>query len=171
MWVHYSYSPVGPYEELLYMPARVKAGGRTGYCITHIWVDSQDSVESGRKNWALPKRLGKMSFDTHGKGRRASLRGEGNGLIARMQFKPVPLFPPAPMHSVVFPMPLIQEQKGRRVFVPFGGWGLAQPVTGRFQVVDTGALPVPDAARRLPPVRLARFWMQFSTARELPSPG
>lgn len=167
MWVHYDYTPVGPYEELLYMPARVRVSGRSGYCVTHIWVDSEDSLVSGRRNWAIPKRLGVLEFTASGRAREASLR-EGDP-IARMRFEPLPLAPPLPMHSVLFPMPLVQEREGAALFVPFGGWGLAQPVRGRFTVEDPRALPVPAEARRLPPVRLVRFWMTFSTARPLPA--
>jgi len=166
MYVHYTDSPVGPYEELLYMPARVRCRGKSGYAITHIWVDSPDSVASGRENWLIPKRLGAMDYRAEGRVRQATVQEEGRALAA-MRFT-CPLFPPpVPGHSVFFPMPLLQERQGRRVFVPFGGWGFAQPVKGGFSVKDPDALPVPAAARRLPAIRLARFRLCFSVAREL----
>ena len=58
----------------------------------------------------------------------------------------------------------------RSVFVPFGGWGLAQPVRGGFEVKDRGALPVPERARKLVASRLAKFWLTFSEAEELSVP-
>jgi len=167
MWVHYTDAPVGPYEELLYMPARVRAGGRTGTSITHIWVDSRDSVESGKRNWLIPKRLGAMTYQAEGRRREASLEEAGTP-VARMRFD-CPVFPPPlPMHSAVFPMPLLQKQGARAVFVPFGGWGLAQPVRGGFEIVDRRALPVPEGARPLASSRLARFWLTFGEAQDLP---
>jgi hypothetical protein len=165
MWVHYTYTPVGPYEELLFMPARVRSNGRSGYCVTHIWVDSADSLESGRANWAIPKQMGEMEFRSEGRVREATLKQEHT--VARMRFQSLPLLPPLPMHSVVFPMPLLQERNGRPIFVPFGGWALAEPVRGGFVVEDAQRLPLPAKARRLPPVRMARFWMTFNLAEEL----
>jgi len=168
MWVHYTESPVGPYEELLYMPARVRAAGRTGYTITHIWVDSRDSAESGRENWLLPKRLGRMTFRSQGRLREAAL--DDGAPVARMRFECPAFPPPVPVHSAVFPMPLLQERGGRVVYVPFGGWSLGQPVKGGFEVTDRQALPVPDRARRLAAGRLARFWLTFPAARTLAGP-
>jgi hypothetical protein len=165
MWVHYTESPVGPYEELLYMPARVRAGGKTGYSITHIWVDSRDSLESGKENWLIPKRLGNMAFRSRGRIREASL--EDGSPVAEMRFRCPAFPPPVPMHSVAFPMPLLQERDGRTVFVPFGGWGLVQPVQGGFELKDRRALPVPEGARLLMAGRLARFWLTFSKAQDI----
>ena len=166
MYVHYTDSPVGPYEELLYLPARVRYRGRTGYPITHIWVDSPDSVVSGRENWLIPKRLGRMDFRSEGRVREASIEEEGRTL-AVMRFECPRFPPPVPSHSVVFPMPLLQEREGRTVFVPFGGWGFTQPVRGAFVVKDQEALPVPAHSRRFPAMRLARFRLTFSVAQEL----
>jgi hypothetical protein len=64
-------------------------------------------------------------------------------------------------------MPLLQEREGKQVFVPFGGWGFTQPVRGGFVIKKPDALPVPNRARRFPPVRLANFRLRFSTAQEL----
>ncbi len=167
MWVHYTSSPVGPYEELLFMPARVRCKGKSGYCITHIWVDSEDSVESGKENWLIPKRLGRMEFRSTGRVREARLEEEGTGVIALARFQCPRFPPPVPMHSAAFPMPLLQQREGRTVFVPFGGWGLSQPVKGGFVIKDPLALPVSREAKKLPPARLARFRLSFSLAQDL----
>lgn len=167
MWVHYTSSPVGPYEELLFMPARVRFRGKTGYCITHIWVDSEDSVESGKENWLIPKRLGRMEFRPAGRVREVTLEEEGTGTIAVARFHCIGFPPPVPMHSAAFPMPLLQQREGRTVFVPFGGWGFSQPTKGGFVIKNPAALPVPQEARKLPAARLARFRLTFSPAQDL----
>jgi len=64
-------------------------------------------------------------------------------------------------------MPLLQKRDGRTVFVPFGGWGLAQPVRGGFELLDRRTLPVPESSRILVASRLARFWLSFSKAQDL----
>lgn len=149
------------------MPARVRCKGRTGYCVTHIWVDSPDSVASGRENWLLPKQLGRMVYRDEGRVREAALeKGDGN-ILAQMRFECPPFPPPLPAHSVLFPMPLLQQRQEQTVLVPFGGWGFGQPVSGGFVIKDPESLPVPPRAKRLPAVRLADFRLTFRRAVEL----
>lgn len=64
MFVDYTESPVGPYRELLFIPGAFRFGAESLPSITKIYVSSQSSVDSGRRNWAIPKEL--ASFDvTH----------------------------------------------------------------------------------------------------------
>ncbi|TAM11890.1 MAG: hypothetical protein EPN72_07625 [Nevskiaceae bacterium] len=55
MAVDYAHSPVGPYRELLYIPGRFDFADGRRYSITHIYVSTQTSVVSGRRNWGIPK--------------------------------------------------------------------------------------------------------------------
>ncbi|KAG7087665.1 hypothetical protein E1B28_013613 [Marasmius oreades] len=62
MLVRYSSSPVGPYDELIYIPGRwAYSSGRSGLRITRIYVSSNASVYNGRRNWNIPKHL--ATFD------------------------------------------------------------------------------------------------------------
>ena len=45
------------YRELILSPALVRAGGRIGAWISHIYVDSPRSLAAGREVWGLPKQL------------------------------------------------------------------------------------------------------------------
>ncbi|CAE7226416.1 unnamed protein product [Rhizoctonia solani] len=64
--IRYHSSPVGPYDELLYVPGQMnfKAGGSSlsGLSITRIYVSSFASVVNGRRNWNIPKRLARFEF-------------------------------------------------------------------------------------------------------------
>jgi hypothetical protein len=63
MLVDYTSSPVGPYNELLYIPGRFKfANGRCDRSITRIYVDSEPSLVGGRENWGIPKDLAHFTF-------------------------------------------------------------------------------------------------------------
>ncbi|KAJ1305154.1 hypothetical protein OPQ81_000188 [Rhizoctonia solani] len=59
-------SPVGPYEELLYVPGRMsyKIGDSavSGASITRIYVSSFASLVNGRRNWNAPKHLARFEF-------------------------------------------------------------------------------------------------------------
>jgi hypothetical protein len=67
--VSYSGSPVGPYLELaIGEPARL--GGRPGFCITTMVVDSAESRAGGRANWGFPKELGSLVWEHDGRVRR-----------------------------------------------------------------------------------------------------
>ncbi|PWN39108.1 hypothetical protein IE81DRAFT_326860 [Ceraceosorus guamensis] len=58
-WILYRYthSPVGPYDELIYVAGLFKSpsAGNTALRITNIYVSSTASVYNGRKNWNIPK--------------------------------------------------------------------------------------------------------------------
>lgn len=56
----YSSSPVGGYDEVGYAPALVQAGGDWGWYVSHLFVDSAFSRESGRSIWGLPKELARI---------------------------------------------------------------------------------------------------------------
>ncbi|KAK0454044.1 uncharacterized protein EV420DRAFT_616836 [Desarmillaria tabescens] len=63
MVVSYTETPVGPYDEVIYMPGRWKyADGTTGARITRIYVSTAASMENGRRNWNIPKQVASFSF-------------------------------------------------------------------------------------------------------------
>ncbi|KAH7096498.1 hypothetical protein BKA62DRAFT_719486 [Auriculariales sp. MPI-PUGE-AT-0066] len=64
VWVvRYTESPVGPYDELIYIPGDfVCPDGTTSPRITTIYVSSPESVWNGRRNWNIPKHLARFSF-------------------------------------------------------------------------------------------------------------
>jgi hypothetical protein len=55
--IRYSDSPVGAYDELLFVPGSYQFGDTTYYRISQIYVSSLDSVINGRRNWGVPKKL------------------------------------------------------------------------------------------------------------------
>ncbi|HEX4855262.1 MAG TPA: hypothetical protein VFV28_00505 [Limnobacter sp.] len=63
MYVNYTHSNAGPYQELLYIPGTVAFTGRRLPTISNIVVSSVSSVVNGRRNWGIPKNL--CSFGNH----------------------------------------------------------------------------------------------------------
>lgn len=61
MLVRYADSPVGPYDELLWLE-RVKTRQGWRPCVQQIVVSSAASVAGGRRNWAIPKTLARFDW-------------------------------------------------------------------------------------------------------------
>ncbi|KAL0572109.1 hypothetical protein V5O48_009862 [Marasmius crinis-equi] len=67
MLVRYASTPVGPYDELIYIPGRwAYASGRNGLRITRLYVSTDASVFNGRTNWNIPKHRANFSFHKDG---------------------------------------------------------------------------------------------------------
>lgn len=64
--IRYHSSPVGPYDELLYIPGnmtyKVGASSVSGLGITRIYVSTVESIVNGRRNWNIPKQLARFTF-------------------------------------------------------------------------------------------------------------
>lgn len=63
MLVNYETSPVGAYQELLFVPGLFDVGRRWTYSITQIYVSSLPSVVCGQENWGIPKQLAEFTFE------------------------------------------------------------------------------------------------------------
>ena len=57
MYVDYTYSDAGPYQELLFIPGRFDFASGRFFSITKIFVSTLDSVVNGQNNWGIPKEL------------------------------------------------------------------------------------------------------------------
>ncbi|KAL7415117.1 hypothetical protein BDY24DRAFT_440065 [Mrakia frigida] len=71
MLVRYSETPVGPYDELVYIPGNFtspsfpsSSKSLRSLRITGIYVSTQASVDAGRFNWNIPKHLAHFSFSS-----------------------------------------------------------------------------------------------------------
>ncbi|KAF8586944.1 hypothetical protein K439DRAFT_1408197 [Ramaria rubella] len=61
--VRYFESPVGPYDELLYIPGKFDIPtGKAHLRVTRIYVSTEASIYNGRKNWNIPKYLARFAF-------------------------------------------------------------------------------------------------------------
>jgi hypothetical protein len=62
MLVDYHTSPVGPYQEALFVPGLFEHERRKLYSITKIYVSSIESVLDGQDNWGIPKELANFAI-------------------------------------------------------------------------------------------------------------
>lgn len=75
----YGSGSVLEYSELIVNPAILRYCGKIGGWVSHIYVDSADSVAGGREIWGLPKELAEFTWE---KGSRA-VSGYENSVVVR----------------------------------------------------------------------------------------
>jgi hypothetical protein len=77
----YQSGSVLEYNELIVVAALVSYRGKFGSWISHIYVDSPDSVAGGREIWGLPKELAEFTWD----GDRVTVR-QGNQQLCSLSY-------------------------------------------------------------------------------------
>ena len=94
MLVDYDTSPVGPYQELLFIPGLFRFGDTTSFSISKIYVSTRDSVWNGRQNWGIPKELADFSFVLNSDGSRTiSVQCDGRSFLSLRATPWGPRFP------------------------------------------------------------------------------
>jgi hypothetical protein len=143
------------YNELIIAPAIVRAGGRIGALISHIYVDSEASLAAGRDIWGLPKQLAAFAW----RERRISVRAQNLNLqfteeSSRSRFAwPVPLLAPA-----------FGAQSATLKWLLASGSGCIAHTRGRisYRAPDIDALQLDRFSRFF---RLANFRLRFPPPR------
>jgi len=162
MLVDYQWGDADPYRELLFMPGKFRWGGLERHCITEIVVSTRQSVESGRANWAIPKRLAHFEWLQTGR-RKERIRvceESAGSFSAELSYLPVPL----PMHTALLPMPLAQPNGNELLLTDFSGRGIAWPARlGAFEA-ENANLPPLQELRPLAGFRVAPFRLRFPVA-------
>jgi len=158
MLVNYTGSPVGDYQELLFIPGKFACGRKSLYTVTKIYVSTLASAENGRANWGLPKEL--AQFDWTDTGGVQSVRvTHDDQPVFEMQFRPGRLS--FPFTTRLFSIPLQQPRDQQRLLTKpsAGGWAnlaqIAQPQ------VNAALFPDISRARPVGAVYLSRFKMTF----------
>lgn len=116
----YDESPVGPYNELLYIPGRHKIDGKSSFFISKIYVDSMESVVSGQANWGIPKELADIGIVQKGKSIEVKASVENQcffeAIISQGRFS-------FPVTTKLIPIPLHQDWKSNYFYTQFVGSG------------------------------------------------
>ncbi|KAF8069017.1 hypothetical protein FPV67DRAFT_1490755 [Lyophyllum atratum] len=102
----YSESPVGPYDELIYVPGRWKCkDGKAGARVTRIYVSTKESTENGRRNWNIPKQVADFSITTQGRTTTISVtRPDATSPCFHVTIKPVPVLSYLPIPITTRPL-------------------------------------------------------------------
>jgi hypothetical protein len=158
----YDNSPVGPYNELLYIPGRHKVEGKSSFFISKIYVDSIDSVVSGQANWGIPKELADISIEKQGK-----------NIEVKASFEGAPFFDASithgrvsfPVTTKLIPIPLHQDWKGRYYFTQFVGSGSGSFSKVLLSSVDDERFPDTRDFQSLATIVVDPFKLSFPLAK------
>ncbi|KAH8925766.1 hypothetical protein BT69DRAFT_1260053 [Atractiella rhizophila] len=105
--IRYAESPVGPYDELMYIPGFFQTPERKKKLrITRIYVSTAASTFSGRKNWNIPKHVANFSFNKTARGTQISVsEPHASTPFFSAVVAPIPLLPSIPFStSLVAPV-------------------------------------------------------------------
>ncbi|MFT5924329.1 MAG: hypothetical protein ACJASL_004177 [Paraglaciecola sp.] len=105
--VNYQTSPVGPYCEILFIPGTLKNPKGKHLSISHIFVDSENSMKAGQKNWGIPKKMAKFDWQDDGKTVQVDIKHEGHPCFT---FKAKRLGPSIPIIEAMLPITLYQKR-------------------------------------------------------------
>jgi len=151
------------YSELIASAGLVRSGRHVGGWISHIWVDSQESVNGGRSIWKLPKELAEFDLDRRPDGTQRFAARAGGATLVRIAAAAPRVAAPL---SAVVPMISGSDDAAQHWFTlgrsslraglarvkveippesPFAGLGLRPAAVG----IAGHARLVMDAARRL----------------------
>lgn len=140
MLLDYSSSDAGPYRELLYIPGRasVRVPRRVrGHSISHIFVTTELSRDSGEENWGIPKQLGGIDWGSPREGRREILLSDAAGhpvFGVRLRSRPRGGDHAArlalPFSHRFLPRTLVQTSKGALYTTSIEATGRVRPITG-----------------------------------------
>ncbi len=170
MLVDYKTSPVGPYQELLFIPGLFRFGKTTSFSISKIYVSTTDSVWNGRQNWGIPKELADFSFaPNHDGSQIISVQCDGRLLLS---VRTRPWGPRFPITTKFIPgIRIVQERLVDRQSAPERADGLllTRPsAAGMARLASSSDLRVepalfPDLAQIKPPLVLSleNFKMTF----------
>jgi hypothetical protein len=73
------------YSELAVVAGLVRSGRHVGGWISHIWVDSQESVNGGRSIWKLPKDLADFVLERRADGSQRFAARAGGATLVRIE--------------------------------------------------------------------------------------
>lgn len=153
--VRYTGSPVGPYLELaVAQPARL--GVRMGWCVQLMVVDSPESRVGGRLHWGLPKELGTLRWEQHG--REAALAWEDKGVVVRGRPFPLPL-------PWLVPVRALQQRGDGPVQVPGRLRGTGRFASVRVEVDEALGADLLPLAGRHPGVHVRGMQLVIREAR------
>ncbi|MCB0550022.1 MAG: acetoacetate decarboxylase family protein [Phaeodactylibacter sp.] len=159
MLVDYRNSPVGPYRELLFIPGLFGTERGRRFSITRIFVDSQESMEWGRRNWAIPKDMAEFHWKRTGPyADEVRINREEEPMLEASIKGMGPRFP---ISTALIPLRIHQELDGRVVETSPRGKGMGQWARVPHLRVLSDAFPDISSYRPFAALRVSGFQMTF----------
>ncbi len=162
MIVRYDESPVGPYNELLYIPGKQTIEGKRAFFISKIYVDSEDSMLSGQANWGIPKELADFSIINTDKNRwRINVSREGTTFFSANMVARSFSFS---VTTKLVPIPLLQNWESNVFLTKFSGQGSGRFSKAKFKCFDQSLFADINQFRSLATLAVNPFTLTFPKA-------
>jgi hypothetical protein len=169
-WMDYRISQVGAYREILFIPGRFAHARKRYHTITRIFVETWESVVSGRANWAIPKY--RADFHTEKDGNRETLTAlrpadQGGEPFFRLIAEPQVL--KLPLDTRLCPVTLMQRESGRAHLIRLKTRASVSLLDVKEFWADDAWFPRPTG-ELLGAVKLIDFKIIFPVPKIVPSP-
>ncbi len=162
--VDYRQSPVGPYQELLFLAGRNLRWRDHRLTVTRIYVSTEGSAVNGRENWGLPKQVAEFEVLPQPDGSRRVIVLRGGSAEVDLTVAPGKGRLPIPVSSVLAPpswRTITQFRNGHPLVTLIGGRGVLRPA----RLLDFRAMPrlFPDVnqGKLVAGFRLEDFRLRF----------
>lgn len=169
MIVDYQQSDAGPYQELLFVPGRVRWHECQAYTISKIYVSTESSVVNGRSNWGIPKELAQFDI-TESDGLEQIRVRQGNKVFA--EFSLQASRPSLPVTTAVIPSTfrtIAQPYQGQTFYTAPSGRGRLQYAKLRHAAIDPAYFPDVTQGRLITAVKITNFNLTFPEAQVVAS--
>jgi hypothetical protein len=162
MLVDYSTSDAGPYSELLFIPGKFKHKGKKLNTISNIYVSTMESVENGRRNWAIPKEPAEFSFQSTGPHTEKISVSSGDSTIAEFTLESCGIS--FPVNTKLFPFPLVQYHEESYYYTTFLGNGTGKLAKLKDVHINSSLFPDISGFKPLIAINVEPFKITFPVA-------
>ncbi|WP_181306536.1 acetoacetate decarboxylase family protein [Rufibacter sp. XAAS-G3-1] len=164
--MNYETAEVGPYQELLFIPALFKVKEKLAFSISKIYVSTHESAWNGRENWGIPKELANFNILTQPDGTTHVQVSRDGQTFFTAQVKP--WGPRFPFTTKVLPMNrIVQQHQGKLLLTQPEASGHAQLASTENISSEAHFFPPVQQLKPLATVALNDFKMMFPVAEVL----
>lgn len=165
MLVDYHSSPVGAYQELLFIPGMFRFGNVVAFNISKIYVSTYESVYNGIENWGIPKELATFAIAKQAdKFERFSTFHQGEPFF-QADLKPFGL--PLYVNTAWFPFRFYQPLREQTLITHPQGKGWARFCKVKNLQIKSRYFPDVSKQKILAAMLVPRFTMHFPTPKYL----
>ncbi|WP_062544993.1 acetoacetate decarboxylase family protein [Rufibacter tibetensis] len=164
--MNYHTSDVGPYQELLFMPALFKIKGKLCFSVSKIYVSTDASAWNGRVNWGIPKELADFKMNRLPNGLLTAEVQQDDQTFFSTQL--IPVGPQLPINSVVVPgTRIVQQHENKFLFTKPEVQGQGQLALNKNIWADERFFPPVHNLTHFAAISLNNFKMAFPVAEAL----
>lgn len=167
MLVEYHHSPVGAYQELLFIPGLFRFAEASAFNISKIYVSTYESVYNGIENWGIPKELATFAIAKQADKLERFSVSDGEKVFFQADLKPFGL--PLYVNTAWFPFRFYQPLREQILITHPQGKGWARFCKVRNLQIDSRYFPDVSKEKLLGAMLVPHFTMHFPVPQSIPN--